>query len=111
MDDFSESRLADPVIRQLSQRIEAVPQDSVERWGSRLEINFEDGSVLTETVVAALGSLGRPMRWPELENKFLAAVSPVIGSRSHDLLLALRAFDQPGALEEIEGIISSTRPA
>jgi 2-methylcitrate dehydratase PrpD len=109
MDDFSETRVADSGIRELSRRVQAVPDDTVERSASRLEITCDDGHVLTETVAAALGSPGRPMGWPELESKFLAAASPVIGDRSHDLLAALESFDQPDALAQIEAIVSGAR--
>lgn len=106
MHDFSDERLADSTLRSLSGQVEIVTDAGVERWASRLEVTLDDGSTLNETVSAALGSHGRPMGWPELEAKFLMVAEPGMGRRAHDLLRAVRSFEQPGALEEIVAIVS-----
>jgi hypothetical protein len=82
------------------------PDDGVERWSARLEITCQDGTLFTETVGAALGSLGRPMIWSDLESKFLSVATPVFGPGAQELLSALRNFDGPDALEKIGSIVS-----
>ena len=109
MADFTEVRLADEHLRVLRDLVEGVPDEGVERWGSRLEVTLDDGSVVIETVDAALGSLGRPMGWPELEAKFLTVAEPVMGKDAAALLAALRAFDQPGAMARIDALLASHR--
>ena len=111
MADFTEARLADADLRALRDIVEGVPDEGVERWGSRLEVTLDDGSVVIETVAAALGSLGRPMGWPELEAKFLTVAGPVMGKDAAALLAALRAFDQPGAMARIDALLASPRPS
>jgi len=106
LEDFTLARVMDPALADLRRRVEVVPHHGVERWGSRLEITCEDGTVFTETVDAALGSLGRPMTWCDLDAKFLSVASPVFGEEAQQLLSSSRNFDAPGALGKIESIVS-----
>lgn len=107
--DFSEERLAETRLRDLSRTVEVVTDESVERWGSRIEVTCDDDFVAKETVTAALGSLGRAMAWSDLEAKFLMIVEPLAGARAPSLLAAMKAFDQPGALDEIVAFLASLR--
>ena len=108
--DFSDERLADADVQTLSRIVETAPDDTVERWASRIEVTCEDGSVMTEFVPAALGSLGRPMGWPDLEAKFMMVVEPILRERARPMLTALRDFDRPGALEAVVSMVSKVVP-
>jgi 2-methylcitrate dehydratase PrpD len=85
--DFSDDRLADSNIRRLLGIVELVPDATVERWSSRLELKLTDGETHTATVIDPLGSAGRPMGWTELKAKFVGAARPVLRERT-DLLLS-----------------------
>jgi 2-methylcitrate dehydratase PrpD len=89
--DFLPERLQQPKLRELANRLELVGDATVSRTAARLRIELEDGSHITEWVEHALGSIGNPLGWPELETKFLALVEPVTG-RAIELLEWLREF-------------------
>jgi hypothetical protein len=52
-----------------------------------------------------LGSLDRPLGWPELESKFMTVTEPIYGDNARHLLTNLRNFDQPGRLADIAAIL------
>ena len=106
-DDFSPARLSDPKITAAADLVEVVPVESMQRWASRVELVRDDGT-RTATIEAALGSLDRPLRWPEIETKFMLAAEPVYRQQTRALLSALRCFDEPGRLAEIIAIIKAT---
>jgi len=106
LEDFMLQRVMDEALIDLRQRVEVVADDGVERWSARLEITCQDGTFFTETVGAALGSLGCPMIWSDLESKFLSVATPVFGAGGQELLSALRDFDDPGAIDIIGSIVS-----
>jgi len=81
--------------------------ESMQRWASRVELDRDDGT-RSATIEAALGSLDRPLRWPEIETKFMLAAEPVYHERARALFGALRCFDEPGRLDEITAIMKGT---
>ncbi|MBI4190537.1 MAG: MmgE/PrpD family protein [Betaproteobacteria bacterium] len=107
-DDFSQARLSDREIAAAADRVEVVPVESMQRWASRVELDRDDGT-RSATVEAALGSLDRPLRWPEIETKFMMVTEPVYNKQARALLSALRCFDEPGRLDEIAAIIEGTK--
>lgn len=107
LEDFMAGRLRDGRLQALAARVETIPSDDVERTGARVEVTLADGRTLSEETQLAFGSLGHPMRWPDLEAKFLSLVEPVLGSRARALLDVLRDFDKPGRLREAFEIIDA----
>ena len=105
--DFSQARLSDRKIAAAADRVEVVPVESMQRWASRVELDRDDGT-RSATIEAALGSLDRPLRWPEIEIKFMLAAEPVYRKQTRALLSALRCFDEPGRLDEITAIMKGT---
>lgn len=110
MGDFTDSRLNEPAVRALRERISGEADEKVERWSSRLEITLDDGSQVVEFVPAALGSLGRPMAWGDLESKFRTVAQPMFGQATETLFGAIRHFDAVGSIEAIARILSSRVP-
>ena len=106
-DDFSPARLSDRKIAAAADLVEVIPVDSMQRWASRVELDRDDGT-RTATTEAALGSLEKPLRWPEIETKFMLAAEPVYRHQTRALFGALRCFDEPGRLVEIIAIIKAT---
>ncbi len=111
MEDFTEARLNEPAVRALRERIDGEADDSVERWASRLEIELDDGTRLTEFVPAALGSLGRPMGWAELETKFMTVASPFFGQAARGIFGSIKAIDELGSVEAIASGLAGRRGA
>ena len=107
MEDFTEARLNEPAVRALRERIDGAADETVERWSSRLEVTMDDESHVTEFIPAALGSLGRPMEWGDLESKFRTVASPIFGSRTSRLFGAVGHFDEAGSIESIAEVLSS----
>lgn len=109
--DFTPARLAEPRLRQLSNCVEIVPRDEVERWSAKVELLREGAASLVATSEAALGSPARPLGWTDLESKFVACTEPVYGARHAALFSALQNFEKPGQLALISSIMGSPRAA
>jgi 2-methylcitrate dehydratase PrpD len=107
LEDFMAGRLRDGRLQALAARVETIPSDAVERTGARVEVTLADGRTLWEETQLAFGSVGHPMRWPDLEAKFLSLADPVLGSRARALLDVLRDFDKPGRLRKAFEIIDA----
>jgi 2-methylcitrate dehydratase PrpD len=114
--DFAEDRLADPALRTIAERVALVSDENVSRTAARLEIKLADGQVLTQTVEHAFGSIGNPLGWPELDEKFIAVVSGAISGDANELLATLHRFEQPGSMARMfqqttrAGHIDSPKP-
>jgi 2-methylcitrate dehydratase PrpD len=96
--DFTPERLFDPELVDIAKRVKNVASDEVSRTSARLEIQLSDGSEVVLVAEHAFGSIGNPMQWPDLERKFLAVTTPVIGADAATLLDSLRHFEKPGSL-------------
>lgn len=107
LEDFMAGRLGDNRLQTLAARVETIPSDDVERTGARVEVTLADGSTLTEETQLAFGSMGHPMRWPDLEAKFMSLAEPVVGARAPALFDVLRDFDKPGRLQEAMDIVDA----
>ena len=99
-DDFVEARLNDPRLMDLTRRVELSGTPEVTRTGARLEARLADGSETVVTIEHAFGSEGNPMKWPQLEAKFMSLVTPHLGTATTDLYEALTHFERTGALAE-----------
>ena len=81
--DYFEADLNDPVLLDLARRVDTVVEDEREDsfpTGVRLEITMMDGSVLEHSVAHAHGEPENPLSEDEIEEKFLAMVTPVLGA-------------------------------
>jgi 2-methylcitrate dehydratase PrpD len=107
LEDFMAGRLSDRRLQALAARVETMASDAIDRTGARVEVTLADGRTLSEETQLAFGSVGHPMRWPDLEAKFLSLAEPVIGSRARALFEVLRDFDKPGRLAEAFAIMDT----
>ena len=87
-------RMKDARIVALRQRIDAVGDatltDPLRRWRSVVEIKLKDGRFLTGQTLAAKGTFENPLTRPEVEEKALDLMVPIIGKgRSQKLMDAL----------------------
>ena len=99
--DFSIEKLQNQELRNLASRVDTVADDSVSRTSARLHIKFKDGQVTNQEVVHAFGSIGNPLGWPELEQKFLALVKPILDDKVEKLIGVLRNFQNAGSLDRM----------
>lgn len=103
--EFSDLGLSDATRRDLASRVQVETDPDVARWSAKLRVEFSDGTASSVDVPAALGSLGRPMQWSDLEEKFMDTVEPLTPD-ARGLLDALKRFDSPGAPDEVAALIS-----
>jgi 2-methylcitrate dehydratase PrpD len=69
-DQFTDSRVLDPRVVALSDRVTAVVDPAIAADETRMALTLRDGRCLTRHVQHALGSLKRPLSDAQLEEKF-----------------------------------------
>jgi 2-methylcitrate dehydratase PrpD len=88
--DFS--RMKDPKVRELRQRIEAVADATipaaVRSWRCRMEVTLKDGRKLAHETMAAKGTPDNPVTRRDIEEKALDLMAPVLGKQRREALLA-----------------------
>ena len=87
-------RAADPKVRRMRERIEAIPDpaiyNQVRGWRCVMEITLKDGSRVTAQTMAAKGSPDNPLNHNDVTEKALDLMAPVLGkARSRTLIAAL----------------------
>ena len=107
LDDFSEAAIHDDTIRTIADRVQISTSDAVERWSTKLDVRFSDGSTESVVLDEALGSLGCPMTWSHLEDKFRTSCEPVFGRQSEQALELLKAFERPGSRAKLEKLLKT----
>jgi 2-methylcitrate dehydratase PrpD len=106
-DDFSEERVADPVLRALLPKVELDVQPDMHLNTGFMDVVLADGRTLRAETPWALGNPDNPMGWNDMQTKFHALVAPILGDDWLKLFETLRGFDQPGSLAQV---IALTRP-
>lgn len=105
-EDFVETRLNDPRLMDLTRRVELSGTPEVTRTGARLEARLADGADVSVTVEHAFGSEGNPMKWPQLEAKFMSLVKPHLGAATQEFYETLLNFERPGAFAQTLGLLA-----
>lgn len=106
--DFNDESLEDVAIAALRDVVEIVATDKVARTASQLVVTLADGTTVSETVPAALGSLERPMSMADTERKFLDCAAERLSNKAPTLLDALLRFDEAGAIEEAAALLAES---
>ncbi len=99
--DFTSEKLHRPELQDLANKVELQGDASVSRTSANLRIEFKDGQVITQEVAHAFGSIGNPLGWPELEQKFMALVQPTLDEKAKELLEVLRDFQNVGSMDRM----------
>lgn len=105
-DQVSESRLADPRIRDLAQRVEATVAPDLERRFPaealcEIEIRMHDGTTHRSGVCGARGDPGDPLSADELRDKFRRLAEPVIGiERTRSIERTVETLES-GSIEDL----------
>ena len=104
--DFREPWRLDAAICATARRIENVVSPEMGFASARLTVEFADGSRETITVPVAKGHPGNPMDWDDMQAKFDALVSPLLGTRTDGLFALIREFGRGDVLAEIRAILA-----
>lgn len=105
--DFTEERVADPVLRELLPKVELDVQPDMHLNTGFMDVLLADGRTLHAETPWALGNPDNPMGWNDMQTKFHSLVQPVLGDDWLKLYETLRGFDQPGSLAQV---VALTQP-
>jgi len=88
--DFCAARLADPLLARLGSHVELIADDSLKETAATVSVRLEDGTSIAAKTAFALGTPENPMRWPDMNVKFLSLVEPAFGTAATALLDRLK---------------------
>jgi 2-methylcitrate dehydratase PrpD len=77
---FSDARVLDPTVLAVRSRLTVMADEELRPEQAVIAIQMRDGSQLRERVESAVGTLQNPMSDADLEGKFLALATPVLGT-------------------------------
>jgi 2-methylcitrate dehydratase PrpD len=106
---FSEKKIADPLVLDLARRVEVALDPDIdrvypERYANRVEIVLRDGRRFETRVDYAKGSTGQPLSLLEVAGKFRSLAGGVLSPAQADQIVAT-----VGDLEQIDDIRDLTR--
>ena len=101
--DFSGQVMANADVRAVAACVETSGDPSLRETAARMEVKTRTRRTHNATVEFALGNPENPMRWPDMEAKFMALVEPRLGPSARPLFQDLRA----AAPETIPGVLAS----
>ena len=109
LEQFSEKKIVDPLVRDLARRVEVTVDPDIdrvypERYANRVEIFLRDGRRFETRVDYPKGSTGRPLSLPEVAEKFRSLAAGVLSPAQADQIVAT-----VGHLDQIEDIRDLTR--
>jgi 2-methylcitrate dehydratase PrpD len=108
--DFNMDTLGDPAVRAIYPLVELLPQAEQAQFEAYLEVEMEDGEVMTSETRLFLGHPDNPMTASDRSAKFLSLTVPVLGnSRAEQLLALLEEFGEPGSLEQVMRLVDGAR--
>ena len=85
---YSDAKVADPVIVALRERVHAVVDPALSEDAAHVRIRLHDGRTLERRVAHALGSVGNPMHDRDLEAKFRGLCAQIIDDPAIERLIA-----------------------
>ncbi|KAI0863778.1 2-methylcitrate dehydratase PrpD [Xylaria cubensis] len=74
-------RLNDERIHELSEKITVVTDPTVKAFGSKMDVQFEDGQSQQADIPYPLGEVEHPLTKQQVEAKYFSLVTPVLGER------------------------------
>lgn len=110
---FTDSSVADPRLRRLSDKVRVVPVDDLpNNYSSRVEILCRDGvTVRGEADVSRPASASRlPAQWARLSDKFRTLVVPVLGEQACEKLIEeIAGLDRADNLHSLIALINASQ--
>jgi 2-methylcitrate dehydratase PrpD len=100
------NRLQDPLLQEMKQRVQLVPDQELERTGARfqglVEVTLKDGKTLREHVSNCRGRPENPMSPEEVEKKAAWLMEPVLGKTKVDGIIdSIRRIETLGGAREL----------
>ena len=108
---FTDMRVGDAELRELTAKARIVTSESVERWSAVIELDYGEGQIKRGETQAVLGSPSRPLSWGDLDEKFMNATGSILGDRAKYLLDVLHRFEEGDSMAEVSNIIGQVRHA
>jgi len=103
---FSDAKVADPVISALRAKVSATVEESVREDEVHLSIELDDGTLVETHVEHATGTPENPMSDAVLEAKFSDLAGEVLGADQADrLLAAVWALDEASDVSDIANLM------
>lgn len=106
-DVFSEEKTSDPTVRRLMDKVSVVVDPALEglyqadhnQWPHRLEVELDDGTVITRQVEYPFGDFNNPFTWEDAHSKFFSLTQGILPDGSAEALTR-----RISALEEMEDV-------
>jgi 2-methylcitrate dehydratase PrpD len=83
-DEFADAVVNDPIVVQTRNKVQAVVDDSIDEAAVRVSALLKNGERVDVHVEHAIGSLQKPLTDAQLQDKFNALVTPVLGQQRAD---------------------------
>ncbi len=106
--DFSDERLNDPSLRDLTAKVTLLPTPELTETAAALRVTLADGTVYEADTPLSKGNPDNPMNWDDMFAKFMPLVEPAIGADGQALFDVLRNFERPGHLALFTRMISKS---
>ena len=106
-DEFADAVVNDPLVVQTRNKVQAVVDDSIEEAAVRVSALLKNGERVDVHVEHAIGSLQKPLTDAQLQDKFNALVTPVLGQQRADDIT--RACWQLGSLADVRTLTQLCR--
>ena len=103
-------RMADPTVLRLRSKVRLIPSDELERLeptrAAIVEIALNDGTVLSDKVLAVRGTADNPMPRAEVVTKCRDLMAPVLGAdQTSRLIEAVLALETVGTMRDVAGLL------
>ena len=108
LDQFTDARVADPELASLRTRVHVHVDAAQSKDSARVVLTLRDGRTLERHVAHNLGTPDNPMTDEQLEQKFAALASPVLGRNQTDELAQV-CWKLP-ELDDIRPLLELTEP-
>ena len=106
--DFNTNTLRDPAVQAILPRVELIPEREQPQFEAYVTVWLQDGTHLQASTDCFLGHPDNPMSAGQVTAKFLSLVVPKLGQTvAERLLQVLRDPEAPGALAEIDTLVSA----
>ena len=105
------SRLQEPRVQEMKQRVRLVLDDELERSGARfqgvVEVTLKEGNTLREHVINCRGRPENPMSPEEVENKAASLMEPVLGKKNSDQIIeSMRRVETLASVRELAKLMA-----
>lgn len=112
LEQFSETRIADPRIRDLARRVEIVVDPEIDKWyparyANRVEVILKDGRRFEARIDFPKGSVERPMHFAEVAAKFRSLAGHAVpADRAGRIIAAVEELETLDDIRELTKLLS-----